>query len=235
MAGMGLRIVTLPALAAVPGLVHGFERRSPADRPETREESHARVARALESHGRLLLLKQVHGAEVAEAPWDGIPEADASCTAAPGFLLGIQTADCLPVLVVDPHRRLAAAAHAGWRGTAAGIATRATAALVARGSDAQDLVAAIGPGIGPCCYEVGEDLRAAFGPAGARFFRPGANGRPHLDLRAVNARQLVDAGLRPEAVHHVDECTRCRADLYPSFRRDGAAAGRMISFVGFSR
>jgi len=232
---MGLRIVTLPALAAVPGLVHGFERRSPADRPETREESHARVARALESHGRLLLLKQVHGAEVAEAPWDGIPEADASCTAAPGFLLGIQTADCLPVLVVDPHRRLAAAAHAGWRGTAAGIATRATAALVARGSDAQDLVAAIGPGIGPCCYEVGEDLRAAFGPAGARFFRPGANGRPHLDLRAVNARQLVDAGLRPEAVHHVDECTRCRADLYPSFRRDGAAAGRMISFVGFSR
>jgi len=234
MAGMGLRIVTLPALAAVPGLVHGFERRSPADRPETREESHARVARALESHGRLLLLKQVHGAEVAEAPWDGIPEADASCTAAPGFLLGIQTADCLPVLVVDLHRRLAAA-HAGWRGTAAGIATRATAALVARGSDAQDLVAAIGPGIGPCCYEVGEDLRAAFGPAGARFFRPGANGRPHLDLRAVNARQLVDAGLRPEAVHHVDECTRCRADLYPSFRRDGAAAGRMISFVGFSR
>ena len=235
MAGMGLRIVTLPALAAVPGLVHGFERRSPADRPETREESHARVARALESHGRLLLLKQVHGAEVAEAPWDGIPEADASCTAAPGFLLGIQTADCLPVLVVDPHRRLAAAAHAGWRGTAAGIATRATAALVARGSDAQDLVAAIGPGIGPCCYEVGEDLRAAFGPAGAPFFRGGANGRPHLDLRAVNARQLVDAGLRPEAVHHVDECTRCRADLYPSFRRDGAAAGRMISFVGFSR
>ena len=235
MAGMGLRIVTLPALAAVPGLVHGFERRSPADRPETREESHARVARALESHGRLLLLKQVHGAEVAEAPWDGIPEADASCTAAPGFLLGIQTADCLPVLVVDPHRRLAAAAHAGWRGTAAGIATRATAALVARGSDAQDLVAAIGPGIGPCCYEVGEDLRAAFGPAGVPFFRPGANGRPHLDLRAVNARQLVDAGLRPEAVHHIDECTRCRADLYPSFRRDGAAAGRMISFVGFSR
>jgi YfiH family protein len=235
MAGMGLRTVTLPAFTAVPGLVHGFERRSPENGPETREESHARVARALESHGRLLLLKQVHGAEVAEAPWDGMPEADACCTSGPGFLLGIQTADCLPILVVDPRRRLAAAAHAGWRGTAAGIATRAARALVARGSDEWDLVAAIGPGIGPCCYEVGEDLRAAFGPAGAPFFRGGANGRPHLDLRAVNARQLVDAGLRPEAVHHVDECTRCRADLYPSFRRDGAAAGRMISFVGFSR
>jgi YfiH family protein len=232
---MDLRIATLPALAAVPGLVHGFEQRSPGDGRETREESHARVTRAVEAQGRLLLLSQVHGAELAQAPWEGRPEADAACSAAPGLLLGIQTADCLPILVVDPRQRLVAAAHAGWRGTAAGIAARVVAGLGARGSEARDLVAAVGPGIGSCCYEVGEDLRAAFGPAGAAFFRPGASGRPHLDLRAVNTRQLLDAGLRPEAIHHVDECTRCRADLYHSYRRDGRAAGRMISFVGFAR
>ena len=232
---MDLRSATLPSLAAIPRLVHGFEQRSPADGRETREESHARVARALEARGRLLLLRQVHGVAVAEAPWEGMPEADAACSAAPGLLLGIQTADCLPILLVDPRRRLVAAAHAGWRGTAAGIAARGVAALTARGSPAKDLVAAVGPGIGPCCYEVGEELRAAFGPPGAPFFEPGANGRPHLDLRAANVRQLVDAGVRPEAIYHVDDCTRCRADLYHSYRRDGRSAGRMISFVGFTR
>ncbi|HEX9188253.1 MAG TPA: peptidoglycan editing factor PgeF [Vicinamibacteria bacterium] len=232
---MPLQASTLPALEAIPGLVHGFEQRSPAERPETLEESHVRVARALEPHGRLLLLKQVHGVAVAEAPWEASPEADAACAAAPGLLLGIQTADCLPLLLVDPRLRRVAAAHAGWKGTASGIASRMVEALLVRGSDPSDLVAAIGPGIGDCCYEVGEELRAAFGPAGAPFFRPRPNGRPHLDLRAANARQLESAGLHPGAVHHVACCTRCRADLYPSFRRDGKAAGRMISFVGFAR
>ncbi len=192
------------------------------------------MARALDGQGRLLLLKQVHGATVVEAPWDGTPEADASVATGPGWLLGIKTADCLPVLLVDPKRRLVAAAHAGWRGTAAGVAARAVDALVARGSRPEDLVAALGPGIGPCCYEVGDDVRAAFPPSGGAFFRPGPNGRPHLDVRAANARQLVEAGLRPEALHHVADCTRCRADLYHSYRRQGKAAGRMINFVGFT-
>ena len=101
------------------------------------------------------------------------------------------------------------------------------------GSRPEDLLAALGPGIGPCCYEVGDELREAFGASGAGFFRPGPNGRLHLDVRAANARQLLDAGLRPGAIHHVADCTRCRADLYHSYRRDGKAAGRMISFVGF--
>jgi YfiH family protein len=232
---VALRTATVPALSVIPGLVHGFERRAPGDGAETREESHARVARALDGSGRLLLLKQVHGAAVVEAPWDGMPEADASVAARPGWLLGIQTADCLPVLLVDPRRRLVAAAHAGWRGTAAGVAARAVAALAARGSRPEDLVAALGPGIGACCYEVGDEVREAFSPSGAAFFRPGPSGRPHLDVRAANVRQLLDAGLVPGALHHVADCTRCRADLYHSWRRDGGAAGRMISFVGFAR
>jgi len=230
---VALRTATVPALGSIPGLVHGFEQRAPRDGAETHEESRARVAEALEGAGRLLLLKQVHGTSVVEAPWDAMPEADASVAAGAGWLLGIKTADCLPVLLVDPESRRVAAVHAGWRGTAAGIAARAVEALVTRGSRPEDLRAALGPGIGPCCYEVGDELREAFGTAGAGAFRPGPNGRPHLDVRAANVRQLLDAGLRPGAIHHVADCTRCRADLYHSYRRDGKAAGRMISFVGF--
>jgi len=230
---MALRTVGVPALGAIPGLVHGFEQRAPRQGAETLEESRTRVAESLERNGLLLLLKQVHGASVVEAPWEGTPEADASVAVGAGWLLGIKTADCLPVLLVDAERRLVAAAHAGWRGTAAGVVARAVAALVARGSRPEDLVAALGPGIGPCCYEVGDELRHAFGASGAGFFRPGPNGRPHLDLRAANLRQLLAAGLRPGAIHHVADCTRCRADLYHSYRRDGKTAGRMISFVGF--
>ena len=128
-----------------------------------------------------------------------------------------------------------AAAHAGGRGPARGGAKRAVEALEAHGSRPEALVAALGPGIGSCCYEVGEEVRAAFGPDASAFFRPGPRERPHLDVRAANVRQLVEAGLRPQAIHHLAECTRCRADRYPSYRRDGKAAGRMISFVGFAR
>jgi hypothetical protein len=232
---MALRAATLPALAAIPGLVHGFEQRGSGEESGTGEDVRTRGALPSSGQGRLLLLKQVHGATVVEAPWDGTPEADASVATGPGWLLGIKTADCLPVLLVDPKRRLVAAAHAGWRGTAAGVAARAVDALVARGSRPEDIVAALGPGIGPCCYEVGDDVRAAFRGSAAVFFQPGPNGRPHLDLRATNVRQLVETGLRPEAVHHVADCTRCRPDLYPSYRRDGQGCGTMISFVGFAR
>jgi hypothetical protein len=106
--------------------------------------------------------------------------------------------------------------------------------MLAGGSRPADLVAAIGPGIGPCCYEVGEELRDIFGRDGEAFFRPGPRGRLHLDVRAANARQLRDAGLAADRIHHVDECTSCRPDLYYSYRRDGKDTGRMISFVGFA-
>ncbi len=235
MAGMALASATVPSLAAIRGLVHGFERRDGAPSfAETREESRRRVAEGLAPLGRLLLLKQVHGASVVRAPWDGTPEADAGTASGTGLLLGIETADCLPVLVVDPRRRALAAAHAGWRGTAQGVAARAVEALLAEGSRAGDLVAALGPCIGPCCYEVGDDVRTAFGASGDGLFRPGPAGRPHFDLRQANARQLLAAGVRAGALAHVDECTRCRADLYHSYRRDGRGAGRMINFVGFA-
>lgn len=232
---MVLRTACIPALTAVPGLVHGFEQRSQENGAETRGETRERVRAALGPAGRLHLLKQVHGVAVVAAPFEHSPEADAATAAEPGILLGIETADCLPVLLVDPELRLVAAAHAGWRGTAGGVVSAAVDALRARGSRPESLVAGLGPGIGPCCYEVGEELRDAFGPLADAVFRRGPRGRPHLDVRAANVRQLRDAGLREERVHHVGDCTACTPELYPSYRRDGPGAGRMISFVGFAR
>jgi purine-nucleoside/S-methyl-5'-thioadenosine phosphorylase / adenosine deaminase len=230
-----LRLVTLPALVALPGVVHGYERRTTPTGAESREATRARVRAALDGTGRLLLMRQVHGAAVARAPWDGRPEADAGLATEAGLLLGVETADCLPILLVDPARRAVAAAHAGWRGTSARVAASTVAALAEAGSRPADLVVGIGPGIGSCCYEVGDELRAAFEPGDADLFRPGRGGRPHLDVRAANVRQLVAAGVRPDRIHHVDECTSCRSDLYHSYRRDGRGGGRMISFVGYAR
>jgi YfiH family protein len=229
---MSLRLATVPALVSIPGLVHGFGQRRGAG-PETREETSARVGAALGEWGRLLLMRQVHGVTVVSAPWEESPEADAALATEPGLLLGIATADCLPVLLVDPVRHAVAAAHAGWRGTAGRVAARTVEALVAAGSRPEDLLAALGPGIGPCCYEVGEDVRVAFGPGAEPFFRAGPRGRAHLDLRRANGRQLEGAGLPLERIHLVEDCTSCRKDLYYSYRRDGTGAGRMISFVGF--
>jgi YfiH family protein len=218
--------------SALGGLVHGFSRRPP--RAETRAETRTRVTEALRAHGALQLLTQVHGTGLVAAPCVGTPEADASRAEAPGVLLGIETADCLPVLFVDPTRRRAAAAHAGWRGTAAGIAPLVVRWLAEGGSAPGDLLVALGPCIGACCYEVGDELREAFDADDRAFFTPGPRGKPHLDVRGINVRQLLAAGVRAENIVHCDECTHCRSELYCSYRRDGAGTGRMISYVGWS-
>ena len=228
-----LRVVTCPALSEIPGLVHGFEQRIGPPGWETRDQSRARVTGALSEDGHLRLLRQVHGTAVCRAPWEGTPEADASIATEPGELLGIETADCLPVLIVDPARRAVAAAHAGWRGTLAGVAARAVEALASAGSRPSELVAALGPSIGVCCYEVGPELEEAFGAGGAGFFRPGPRGRAHLDVRSANRAQLLAAGLAEGAIHDVADCTYHLDDRYHSYRREGKGGGRMISYVGF--
>ncbi len=225
--------VEAAVLAGLPGLVHAFGRRSGPAGFETREATAARTASLLAPRGRLLLLRQVHGAAVEKAPWSGRPSADAAIGSEPGLFVGIETADCLPVLVVDPRRRAVAAVHAGWRGTVAGVTRAAVAALVRDGSVPADLLAALGPGIGPCCYEVGDEVKAAFGPAGALYFAPSPAGRHYLDVRAANLGQLVASGLDPGRIGGVNECTFCRPDLYHSYRRDGPGSGRMISVIGF--
>ena len=227
------RAATVRVLEAVPGLVHGFEQRLGRD-GETRAGSRRRMTEALAGKGRLLLLRQVHGVAIHRAPWDGLPEGDAAITAQPGLIVGIETADCLPVLLVDPRRRVAAGVHAGWRGTAAGIARKTLDALVAEGSRPEDILAALGPGIGACCYEVGPELVAPFGPGGEDFFTPGPGDRLRLDVRAANFRQLRAGGVPEAQIASVADCTFHDADRYHSYRREGAGGGRMISYVGFT-
>ena len=226
-----MEFLTSSLLSKVPGLAHGFGQRVAGDRAVAREAAR----NAFGNSGDVFFLKQVHGCTVATPPWAESPEADASVTKTVGALLAIETADCLPLLIVDPSRRSVAAAHAGWRGSAARVAQEAVRALVKEGSDPRRLVAALGPAIGPCCYEVGPDVEAAFGPSGSKFFVPGPRDRKHLDVVAANRGQLEEAGLVSANIDSLGLCTRCREDLFFSYRRDGADAGRMISVVGFSR
>lgn len=223
--------LTSPLLSQVTGLAHGFGKRVAGSRTAAREAA----AATFQSAGDVYFLKQVHGSTVVSPPWTNPPEADGGVTGDAGSLLAIETADCLPILIVDPIRRRVAAAHAGWRGTALGVAQKTARVLIETGSRPEDLLAALGPAIRSCCYEVGQDVEEAFGPGAATFFVPGRLARKHLDNIGANRAQLEAAGLAPEHIDCVDLCTRDREDLFFSYRRDGANAGRMISVIGFSR
>ena len=120
--------------------------------------------------------------------------------------------------------------HVGWRGLLAGIVAAGARALGGR-----RLAASVGPGIGPCCYEVGPELVPEFGPGGEAFFAPGKGDRLCLDVRAANARQLREGGVPEGQIHSVSDCTFHDADRYHSYRREGVGGGRMISYIGFAK
>ena len=157
-------------------------------------------------------------------------------TAAAGLLLGIQIADCVPVLVVDVERRVVAAFHAGWRGTVAGIVERGVAAMGAEyGSRSEDLVAAVGPSIGACCYAVGDEVQGEFRqafPYSEELFRG-----MRLDLWEANRRQLTASGVSPDRITVAGECTACSRNQdgsrrYFSHRDEKGFTGRMLTLVG---
>jgi YfiH family protein len=185
--------------------------------------------------------RQVHGADVAII--DGAdaslsPTADAVATRAHDVLLTVRVADCVPILLVDPQSGAIAAIHAGWRGTNAGIAQRTIERMhAAFGSEPADLIAAIGPSIGPCCYEVGPELPEAFRAAGwpqaDGWFSRDAGLR--LDLWRANRDQLEGAGVRAANVHVAGVCTACHPAVFYSYRRDGAGTGRLLGFIHVAR
>lgn len=189
------------------------------------------------------------------------PKADASMTRTPGLLLGVQTADCVPILLADTRQRVVAAIHAGWRGTLARIAVKTLGRMrMEFGTRACDVVAALGPSIGRCCYEVGPEVAQAFAtqfPLAADWFDgpfeqlahgeeplwlpwltmmpPGHVPPPprvQFDLRASNRWQLIDAGVPETHIDVNDLCTACRTDLLFSYRREGAKTGRMMAAIG---
>jgi purine-nucleoside/S-methyl-5'-thioadenosine phosphorylase / adenosine deaminase len=189
------------------------------------------------------------------------PQGDALITNEPGILLSVRSADCVPVLLLDPERRAVAAIHAGWKGMLGCIAEKTVGEMRRLfGSRPAAMFAAIGPSIRACCYEVGEDLAGAFCgrfAEGDRFVReppedrrgrdpypppfvsqkPPGHGtdrapRPHLDLVAAARYQLRRAGLLSSHIELADFCTSCRADLFFSHRKEGSHTGRLMAVIG---
>lgn len=177
--------------------------------------------------------RQVHGATVLRAERGGLAGyGDALATARPGLPLAISTADCLPIVLYDARAGRLAAVHAGWRGTVQSVARAAVADLLVAGSAPADLVVAIGPSIGPCCYEVDapviERLEAAFPDGWQTWVTPKGPGKWMLDLWRANLDQLTAAGVAPARVDTLGLCTGCRPDLLFSFRRE-RGAGRLVT------
>lgn len=216
----------------------------------------------------LVTLRQIHSSvtisrdpilDAAGVPGQRPPSrGDGLMTRQPGLLLGIQTADCIPVLVADRRLKAVAAFHAGWRGTVRRIVENGIGRMrLEFGSQPEDLVAAIGPGIGPCCYAVGEEVQSEFESQftyGSELFREVASSDPvrsryplmflnqrapghgsqglHLDLIEANRRQLLAAGLGADAIEVVGACTNCHPEMFFSYRASKGRCGRMMSVIG---
>jgi YfiH family protein len=233
----GSALQCAPLLALAP---HVFTSRA-LTLTDGRDEWAAAAASVGASVDTLLLIRQVHGAAVAfgsseQTPWRR-PEADVIATADPRVAVGVRVADCVPVLLAEDSGRAVAAVHAGWRGTAARAAIAGVEAMQRYGVRPERLVAAVGPSIGPCCYEVAEHTFDAFREAGhhetllGRWFARTAPGKYHLDLWRATRDQLEGAGLLPANVHVAGLCTMTHQETFHSYRAHGKHAGRMLAAI----
>lgn len=160
-------------------------------------------------------------------------DTDALITREPGVMLAAFFADCVPLIFYDPENRAAGIAHAGWRGTARNVAAETVKAMGEQfGTRPENLLAAIGPSIGPCCYEVDDTVVRQIG-----IISPDrkANGRYMLDLKEANRQFMIKAGLGPNHIEVSGYCTCCRTDLFFSHRGEGGTTGRMAAFIGIDR
>jgi len=287
-AANGVRFLSVPAWDKIPWLWHGFGTRqggvsraycsedapgelnlgyTEVDEREAVVRNRALLAEAVSGDAAtpLITLRQIHSnliRAVTSADADRIRpwKADGFITDEPGLLIGIQTADCIPILVADRKRRAIAAFHAGWRGTVKRIVEIGVGRMrLDYGSRPQDIIAAIGPGAGPCCYAVGEEVHSQFESQFAYsrelfhevysadavhnkypmlFLTQCALGHSpigpslHLDLIEANRRQLLDAGLLPRSIQVTGGCTNCQTDLFYSHRASQGHAGRMMAVIG---
>jgi YfiH family protein len=286
-----LEILTARIFDAVPWVLHGFSTRKGGasrlkgvaalnlgftdwDSREAVEQNRAAFVRAvgaskslstLQSEKTLITLRQIHSDVVhvfSKAPVRSPPGDAAICRRA-GLLLAIQTADCVPILLADTRRRVVAVVHAGWRGTLARIVSKTLGRMrLDFATQPEGVIAALGPAIGSCCYEVGPEVAQAFAgqfPDAADWFEgsferlatgeepnpiswltmmpPGhepPSERVRLNLRAANHWQLVEAGVKPRNIAVSALCTACRSDLFFSYRKEGAGTGRMMSVIGIA-
>lgn len=197
------------ALARLPWLQHGFG---------------TRLSNGWPGHNRLATAKQVHSNHVLRVETSGPQgEGDALISNQPGIGLAIRTADCLPILIADPRHQAVAAVHAGWRGVVSEIVSKAVEAMTQQfESRPEDLAVAIGPAIGPCCFEVGPEVAVQFQ----------LSGRAKVDLMETACRQLGRDGVSPGQISASRLCSYCDSELFESYRRDREASGRMVSMIG---
>jgi YfiH family protein len=222
--------VVIPEWEKIPSLVHGFGNK---DWQSADFEAHPRLR-----NFKLLSMHQIHSDilhivhDVPEEPLAG----DALLTDLRDILLVIKTADCLPILIVDPKIQAIAAVHCGWRSTSQGLVQKVVRRLEEHFQCAPSfLLVAFGPCIGKDCYEVGEDVRKKFEEEGVKHDvfipHPLRTDTLCLDLRMANRHQLMDVGVKDANISQINLCTHCREDLY-SYRRSQQTEGRMLSFVG---
>lgn len=258
----GVTFFQADGIAAAAGAAHGFSTRlggvsrgmweslnlgaSRGDDPDHVRENYRRFFSAIGAKGeKMAMTNQVHGgvvrcvttADLHTDPYDKVNyEADGLMTALPGVTLVIYSADCIPVLFYDPVRRVIAAVHAGWRGTAAGIATAAVERMKdVYGCRPADILAAVGPGIGPDCFETHEDvpnaMTTALSTAVLKHIKIKENGKFAVDLKRINAMRLEQAGLDPDHIAVSTLCTSCNPDKFWSHRKLGTSRGSMAAAI----
>ncbi|MFP4216771.1 MAG: polyphenol oxidase family protein [Planctomycetota bacterium] len=235
-----VRVGRFPALSDIPGLTHAVTTRHGIDSHRIRKD---RAAAGEEIAGRLALngvayAEQVHGCEVKRVDAPGFAgECDALMTDTGGLGVMVVSADCPLVLLAERQGRCVGVAHASWRGTVAGVTGELCSAMAREfGVGAQDLVAAIAPSAGPCCYQVGPEVRqaalAGLGARAERFFLPDAEAdRWRFDLWAANIAQLRAFGLPVGKVHPAEVCTICSGEDFCSHRVQGESAGRFAAVI----
>jgi YfiH family protein len=236
-------VITVPAFADVENQTrHFFGTRQHATGLDLQLGVPRQGLAAAGANSWTLTVKQVHGTEAlvvdrALTPTDRFAGAwDALVTDQPGIMVAVRTADCVPILMHDPKRRVVAAIHAGWRGAVAGIVPKTLALLESRfGARPDQVRISIGPSAGVCCYEVDEPvLNSLYQGVSCweKVVRSRRNGRAHLDLKALIREQVQRHGATPQWVTTVNLCTICHDDLFFSYRREGKVNGTMVSAIG---
>lgn len=258
----GVPFLLSEGMAAAGGVAHGFSTRlggvsrgewaslnlglTRGDDPACVEENYRRFLGAVGAEGnRVAMCNQVHGSTVRTITsadtktrlyQSSAGEADGLMTAIPGVTLVVFASDCVPILLYDPVRRVVAAVHAGWRGTAAGIASVAVEQMkTVYGCRPEHILAAIGPSIGPCCFETNEDvpnaITASLNAAALPYMSIRENGKFAVDLRGINVRRLEQAGLNPEQIACCTLCTACSRERFWSHRQMGDRRGSMAAAI----
>jgi YfiH family protein len=211
------------------------------DDPQAVKDNICDMKRAVGVHDlRIVTMRQLHGDRILDVKDGSLKEAgeaDGMVTEERGLFLGVLTADCVPILFSVSGRPLVAAVHAGWRGTLAGIAAKMVRHLQERYGVGAGLVeTALGPSIGPCCYEIGADvsvpLLEKWGSMAQKSLAE-ASGKAFLDLRKLNRLILASAGVPAEKIREIGPCTSCAPDDFFSYRREKGETGRQISFIGW--